>query len=379
MHKKIKWIAVVFVLILCARTQAHRPIFTEEKGIDAESAVRINKPQVSQVIYRELVDKRPQLWLTFEAEEEFDLFVQLGIPVIDRLKDFRPSFVVLGPDLPDVSLPFAVPEGLGGICFSTAEVEEPRFFHEHFTGTDSWILRSETVPLPSKGRYYVVAYSPENEKGKLWLSVGKKEQFGLLDWLSFGEWKRRIQAFHEVGLDTSMIIDDFSDPNHISSLGTQWRVVTDRVMGGVSEARYAFDRDEFFKYMHMQGNVSLENNGGFVQMALALSDTSQGRDVGGYSGIRLWVKGNGERYYVHLKNKQTVFPWQYYAASFATSEDWKQVEIPFEQFEPQALENDLRLDTLTRIAIVGAKKAGPVDLYVGPIEFYDKKPDKKAK
>ena len=200
MHKKIKWIAVVFVLILCARTQAHRPIFTEEKGIDAESAVRINKPQVSQVIYRELVDKRPQLWLTFEAEEEFDLFVQLGIPVIDRLKDFRPSFVVLGPDLPDVSLPFAVPEGLGGICFSTAEVEEPRFFHEHFTGTDSWILRSETVPLPSKGRYYVVAYSPENEKGKLWLSVGKKEQFGLLDWLSFGEWKRRIQAFHEVGL-----------------------------------------------------------------------------------------------------------------------------------------------------------------------------------
>jgi len=377
MYWNISRVAVVLVFIMCFSAQAHRPIFTKEKGMDPESAVKVAEPQVSQVIYRELVDKRPQLWLSFDAEKDFKLFVQLGIPVIDRLKSFRPSFVVVGPDLPDISLPFAIPEGLGGVGFSTADVKEPRFFHEHFTKTDSWILRGETVTLPSKGRYYVIAYSPSNERGKLWLSVGKKEKFGLMDWLRFGEWKRRIQAFHEVGMAKSMIIDDFSDPNHISRLGTKWRLVTDRVMGGISEAKSTFGQDESFKYIHVQGNVSLENNGGFVQMALALSDNSESLDVKGYSGVRLWVKGNGQRYYVHLKNKQTILHWQYYAASFTTSERWEQIEIPFEQFEPQALEDELRLDDLTRIAIVGAKKAYPVDIYVGPIEFYGKKLEKK--
>ena len=35
----------------------------------------------------------------------------------------------------------------------------------------------------------------------------------------------------------SMLIDDFTDPGLTSKLGTSWRGVSDRVMGGVSEAR----------------------------------------------------------------------------------------------------------------------------------------------
>jgi len=76
-------------------------------------------------------------------------------------------------------------------------VAEPRLFHEHFTNTDSWILWSETITLPKAGRYYLVAYSPQSQVGKLWLSVGKKESFSPNDLKEFPTWAKRIQAFHE--------------------------------------------------------------------------------------------------------------------------------------------------------------------------------------
>jgi hypothetical protein len=372
MFKKIIKFAVVFNLLICSTSQAHRPIFTDEKGDTPETAVKIAEPEVSQVIYRSLTDKAPQLWLQVDVESEFELFVQIGIPVVDRLKNYRPSFVVLGPGLSEISTPFSIPENIGGENYSTENIEKPRFFHEHFTDTDSWILQGETIKLPSPGKYYVVAYSPTEQKDKLWLSVGKKEKFGLLDILRFGGWKKTIQKFHEVGAERlmSMTIDDFTDPDHISALGTKWRLVTDRVMGGVSDGDYGFGRDEQFSYIKMTGNVSLENNGGFVQVALPLSKESKSLDATDFSGVRFWTKGNGEQYYIHLKNGQTRLPWQYYSAAFTSTEDWQQVEIPFDKFKPQALNSNLITDSLSQIAIVGAKKAYKINISVGPIEFY---------
>jgi hypothetical protein len=154
---------------------------------------------VSQVIYREITDKTPQVWLVLDAKTGFELFVQIGIPVLDRLKNFRPAVLVIGPGLPEKPAPIPVAKENGAKNFPTDNVKKPRFFHEHFTGTDSWILRSETVKLPRTGRYYVVAYVPSGQKGKLWLSVGRKEVFGPSDLAQFGEWKKRIREFHEVG------------------------------------------------------------------------------------------------------------------------------------------------------------------------------------
>lgn len=177
---------------------AHRPIFTEDKATAPETAIPIKDPQVSQVVYREITKDSPQIWLSFDVPKEFKLFVQIGVPAIDRLKDFRPAMAVVGPGLPDNPHPFALPKDTGAKILLTKEVEKPRFFHEHFTNTDSWILRGETVVLPKAGRYYLVGYSPENQLGKLWLSLGKKESFSLEDFKDFPTWTKKIQAFHEV-------------------------------------------------------------------------------------------------------------------------------------------------------------------------------------
>ena len=70
--------------------------------------------------------------------------------------------------------------------------------HDHFTGTDSWILRNDNVQLTRPGKYYLVACSPDGKIGKLWLSIGRREAFTLKDWLEFPSWKKKIRPFHEV-------------------------------------------------------------------------------------------------------------------------------------------------------------------------------------
>ena len=177
---------------------AHRPIFTEDAAKSPGTAIQMADPTVSQVVYREITEKAPQVWLTFTVPKDFALFIQIGVPKIDRLKELRPAMVVVGPGLPSKAPPFTIPESTGTKIFPTQEVATPRFFHEHFTGTDSWILRSETVKLSQPGRYYLVAFSPQKQTGKLWLSIGKKESFSLDDLKEFPAWRMRIREFHEV-------------------------------------------------------------------------------------------------------------------------------------------------------------------------------------
>jgi len=193
--------ALVIVAVLIGfpqRLHAHRPVFTEDAATDPETAIPLTEPAISQVVYREITEKSPQIWLGFDVPENFELYIQVGVPVIDRLKEFRPAMAVVGPGLPSEEVPFEIPEGTGTKVFPTKEVSKPRFFNEHFTGTQSWILRSETVSLKKPGRYYLVAYSPDKQTGKLWLSIGKKESFKAEHWEQFPTWRKLIREFHEV-------------------------------------------------------------------------------------------------------------------------------------------------------------------------------------
>ncbi|UCD27978.1 MAG: hypothetical protein JSV03_12870, partial [Planctomycetota bacterium] len=140
----------------------------------------------------------PQLWLTFEARSGQEVFLQLGVPAIERLQDFRPALALLGPSLPAVDLPFTVPEGLGGIVLAPGAEVEPEFFHEPFTGTDSWILGEIQTVLSESGRYYAVAYVPNGQTGKLWVAPGRQEVFGLADIFSLPTIINQVREFHEV-------------------------------------------------------------------------------------------------------------------------------------------------------------------------------------
>jgi hypothetical protein len=145
----------------------------------------------------------------------------------------------------------------------------------------------------------------------------------------------------------------------------QWRLVTDQVMGGVSSGRLTEDTYAGRPCVHLTGQVSTANNGGFVQMALDL-----GRfDASAYAGIVFQIAGNGETYNVHLRTSDLWLPWQSYRASFVAGPDWQEVRIPFARFEPYRTGRDLRSDRLVRIGLVGIGRDFAADFCVGEIAF----------
>jgi len=116
-------------------------------------------------------------------------------------------------------------------------------------------------------------------------------------------------------------IDDFSgDP------AARWGFFTDQVMGGVSTGETRFSGGA----LQLTGDVSTANNGGFIQARLRLAE----RMPEGARAVVLRVRGNGARYYVHLRTGGTMLPWHYYQAPFETSADWTEVRLPFSAFVP---------------------------------------------
>lgn len=198
MFIRIFFFSLLIGAVFGASAEAHKPLFTDDAATDPDTAIVVPDADISYVVYREITDDAPQIWLTFDATAGQALYAQLGVPVIDRLEDFRPALALLGPGLPDIGLPFEVPAGLGGVILTTDDVEEPEFFHEPFTGTDSWILGQIRTNAAEAGQHYIVAYVPSGETGKLWIAPGEEEQFGAGDILSLPATIRTVRQFHEV-------------------------------------------------------------------------------------------------------------------------------------------------------------------------------------
>jgi hypothetical protein len=179
---------------------AHKPTFSEDFS-GPEQAFVVDDPDVSIVVYQDITCELDQLWITFESEPGFEAYVQLGVPVIDRLDDYEPSVAVLAAGLPEApgDLPFAVPDGMGALVFHGEDAAEPGTFYEEFTQTESWIWVEETVTLPEGGPVYLVGWDPGNQTGKLWLATGTVEDFTDVEVTDFLYWSEAVHDFHETG------------------------------------------------------------------------------------------------------------------------------------------------------------------------------------
>ncbi|HEY9749910.1 MAG TPA: CIA30 family protein [Allocoleopsis sp.] len=134
-----------------------------------------------------------------------------------------------------------------------------------------------------------------------------------------------VQAACALSQPGATTIFDFTYPS--ANLKELWGAVDDVVMGGVSQSEIRLD-DRTASFM---GNVSTANSGGFASIrtrnfpAIAL---------GNYQGIKLRVKGDGNRYKFLLRTEEK---WDgvAYSYSFDTVADqWIDVEIPFSAFIP---------------------------------------------
>ena len=169
---------------------------------------------------------------------------------------------------------------------------------------------------------------------------------------------------------TSPVIDDLSRDHPVAAIGTTWQLVTDRVMGGVSNGTKLRDTIAGRSAIRMQGDVSLENNGGFIQIALDLAGDSGTVDASAWRGIELDVFGNGETYGLHLRTPDLTRPWQSYRQSFKAESRWQTVQMPFDQFMPYRTDAPLNIQRLRRLGLVGIGRAFFADLSVSGVRFF---------
>jgi hypothetical protein len=121
------------------------------------------------------------------------------------------------------------------------------------------------------------------------------------------------------------VVDAFGD-----GAPSRWRFFADTVMGGKSTGKASFETDDGIAFARLSGNVTTVNNGGFIQIRTELRSALP-EDT---KGIFVKVRGNDQRYFVHLRTNAMVFPWQYYQASFTVTRSWKEIRLPLSAFKP---------------------------------------------
>lgn len=116
-------------------------------------------------------------------------------------------------------------------------------------------------------------------------------------------------------------IFDFNTKSDIRS----WKTIDDRVMGGRSSSTISLNADGAGVF---EGDVSLENNGGFSSVRYNFEKIS----VKWYSKVRIRLRGDTKRYQFRLKSKSSAY--YSYIAPFETNGDWQTIEIPLKELYP---------------------------------------------
>lgn len=170
-------------------------------------------------------------------------------------------------------------------------------------------------------------------------------------------------ALAEKPLSGDALIEDFTMQPE-----TRWRFFTDQVMGGVSTGRVAFSREDGQAFARMTGTVSTANRGGFIQMRLDLATPPPE----GTTGVRLIVRGNDQRYFVHLRTGGTLLPWQYYQAGFDVTESWSELRLPLDAFAASGglLRSVPAPGSLTSVAVVAYGRDHDARIDVREVGFY---------
>jgi hypothetical protein len=148
----------------------------------------------------------------------------------------------------------------------------------------------------------------------------------------------------------------------------QWSYFSDTVMGGVSDGGAEFESNGSDKTIRLTGEVSTENNGGFILIRSSIPwELAKNK-----TGIKLRVKGNGEQYYLHIRNSSTRLAWHYYHQGFETTNTWEEVKLPFESFMKSSLflRTSMNQNTIKTISIVAYGKDYTADISVMSLELY---------
>lgn len=151
----------------------------------------------------------------------------------------------------------------------------------------------------------------------------------------------------------------------------KWSIVNDGVMGGLSQSKASLDADALL----FAGNVSLQNNGGFVSLRSPMGKY----DLSAYNYCEIRFRSDTSRKFEILIEKDTPFYLPKFRAKFgASSKDWETITIPLRDLEISKMGSTIqqgidpvRLQDIQRIGFILAdKQEGSFQLWIDYLKFY---------
>ena len=158
-----------------------------------------------------------------------------------------------------------------------------------------------------------------------------------------------------------IVLFNFSKDSTISN----WKIVDDGVMGGISSSEFYVDKDGNGTF---NGNVSTDNNGGFCSVRHFLK-TVQLTDK---RVFKIRLKGDGKKY--QFRVKKDLNDYYSYVYEFQTSSEWETIEIPLNKLYASFRGRTLQLpnydgQSLEEIAfLIGNKRNENFELLIDKIE-----------
>ena len=155
----------------------------------------------------------------------------------------------------------------------------------------------------------------------------------------------------------------------IMKTSDQWRIVNDGVMGGLSSSKAIVKDDKII----FNGNVSLENNGGFA----SLRSPVKNYDFSNFNGLEIRLRTDGKSYSISMK-ETSYYTGYFYTASFETkAEEWMTIKLPFDQFKLYYFgkrmnsSSQIPIDKIKEISfLIGDKQEGDFQVFIDYINLY---------
>jgi hypothetical protein len=158
-----------------------------------------------------------------------------------------------------------------------------------------------------------------------------------------------------------LIITLFMNSTLINLEASNWKIVNDTVMGGVSTAEINNTTEGSIVFT---GVVSLANNGGFCMIQSNLKKSTSDN----VSICKITLKGDGKKYQIRLKKSR--FDQESYVYEIQTTGKDQSIELKINEFKPQFRGQSLNLPPLMNESIaqvgilIGNKKEEPFELTI---------------
>ena len=150
-----------------------------------------------------------------------------------------------------------------------------------------------------------------------------------------------------------------------------WQYISDQTMGGISNGQAVLDQDGEMIFARLTGNVSTDNNGGFIQIRTTFSFVDLINTNKDLKGVLLNTKGNGEIYHIFIRTSEDRSYRDFYSATFTANNNWSIVDLPFTKFKHRYSNRSLNGNDIRTFGIVAYGRDFFSDVSVSEISFYD--------